>query len=84
MNKLITVVEARYVSEHRLRVRFSDGAEKTIDFSPWLRGEVFKPLRDVGLFKKFFVSGGTVCWPNGADIAPEKLREARDVSATAA
>jgi hypothetical protein len=84
VNKLVSVIEAHYVSGHRLRVRFSDGAEKTIDFSPWLRGLVFQPLRDVKLFKKFFVSGGTVCWPNGADIAPETLHEARDVSATAA
>jgi hypothetical protein len=84
VKKLVSVLEASYVSGYRLRLRFSDGAEKTVDFSAWLRGEVFEPLRDVRLFKKFFVSGGTVCWPNGADIAPETLREARDVSATAA
>jgi hypothetical protein len=84
MKKLVTVVEARHVAGHRLRLRFSDGAEKTVDFSPWLRGEVFKPLREIRIFKKFFVAGGTVCWPNGADIAPETLRQAEDVSATAA
>jgi len=84
MKKLVTVIEARHVSAHRLRLRFSDGVEKTVDFSPWLRGEVFKPLRDHRVFKKFFVAGGTVCWPNGADIAPETLRSAEDVSATAA
>lgn len=84
VKKLVNVVEARYVSAYRLGLRFSDGAEKTVDFSRWLRGEVFESLQDLRLFKKFFLSGGTVCWPNGADIAPETLREARDVSATAA
>lgn len=84
MKKLISVVEARYVSRYTLRVRFSDGSEKAIDFSVWLSGDMFAPLREVRLFKKFFVSGGTVCWPNGADIAPETLHEARDASATAA
>lgn len=84
MKELITVTEARYVSGHRLRLRFSDGHQKTVDFSPWLRGEVFKPLRDVGEFKKFFIAGGTICWPSGADVAPETLRDAQDASATAA
>jgi hypothetical protein len=84
MKELITVTEARYHSGHRLRLRFSDSREKIVDFTPWLRGEVFKPLRDVRFFKKFFIAGGTVCWPNGADVAPETLYEAQDVSATAA
>ncbi len=83
MKKLVLVVEATYVSGHRLRLRFSDGAEKSIDFSRWLHGKVFEPLRDADYFRKFFLSGGTVCWPNGADIAPETLREAGDQSAAA-
>jgi hypothetical protein len=84
MKTLVTVVEANHISGHRLRLRFSDGTEKAVDFSRWLHGEVFKPLRDVRAFKKFFIAGGTVCWPNGADIAPETLRSAEDAAATAA
>ena len=84
MNKLVTVVDARHASGYRLRLSFSDGAVKTVDFSRWLRGPVFEPLREMRSFKKFFVAGGTVCWPNGADIAPETLRAAEDVAATAA
>ena len=83
MKKLVLVVEATYVAGHRLRLRFSDGSEKTVDFSHWLSGRIFEPLRDPQYFQKFFLSGGTVCWPNGADIAPETLREARDQSAAA-
>ena len=84
MKELVAVIEARHAGGHRLRLRFSDGAAKTVDFSRWLDGEVFKPLRDIRVFKKFFISGGTVCWPNGADIAPETLRSAQDVSKRAA
>lgn len=84
MTALIRVTSAEYVSGYRLQLKFSDGDERTVDFSPWLRGPVFQPLREVREFKKFFVSGGTICWPNGADIAPETLRKADDVSASAA
>ena len=84
MKELVTVTEARYLKDHQLRLRFSDGVEKTVDFSPWLRGSVFEPLREIAAFKKFFLAGGTVCWPNGADIAPERLRSAADASASAA
>jgi hypothetical protein len=76
---MIKVVDAEYVRDYLLRVRFTDGAEKVIDFSRWLRGEVFQSLTNRREFKRFFVAGGTVCWPNGADIAPETLRNAADL-----
>ena len=39
------VTNASWVAGHRLDVTFSDGARKVIDFSPWLIGPVFEPLR---------------------------------------
>jgi len=76
----IRVVRAEYVRDYSIRLRFNDGAEKTVDFSRWLRGEIFKPLINKRNFKRFFVAGGTVCWPNGADVAPETLRDAKDTA----
>jgi hypothetical protein len=84
MKELVVVVDAEYAGDHRIRLRFSDGVSKTVDFSRWLRGTVFQPLKDVAEFRRFFIAGGTICWPNGADIAPETLREAQDVATTAA
>jgi len=49
--------------------------EGTVDFTHWLHGPVFEPLKDSGYFQRFFLDGGTVAWPNGADIAPETLYE---------
>jgi hypothetical protein len=54
-------------------VVFNDGTEATISFRRWLKGPVFEPLKDLDYFRRFFVDGGTVAWPNGADIAPETL-----------
>lgn len=75
MTSLPTVIQAEYVGEYQIRMAFSDGAEGTVDFSPWLEGPVFEPLKDQGYFRRFFLDGGTVAWPNGADIAPETLHE---------
>jgi hypothetical protein len=82
--KLIRVTAAEYVKAHLIRIRFSDGTEKTVDFSAWLHGEVFKPLASKREFRRFFVAGGTVCWPNGADVAPETLYTSKDAAAGAA
>jgi hypothetical protein len=77
----IRVVAAEYIKDYQIRVRFNDGSQKTIDFQRWLAGEVFQPLGVKREFKRFFVSGGTVAWPNGADIAPETLHSSKDVAA---
>jgi hypothetical protein len=73
-----SVTTARHLADYRLEVTFADGTSKTIDFSQWLKGPVFEPLKDVNYFKQFIVDGWTVSWPNGADIAPETLFAYRD------
>ncbi|WP_309624579.1 DUF2442 domain-containing protein, partial [Methylibium sp.] len=51
------------------------------DFRPMLRGPIFEPLLDPQVFQIFTIDGGTVTWPNGADIAPETLHAAPGVDA---
>jgi hypothetical protein len=72
---LPVVVEADYRGEFRICLTFSDGVTGVADFSDWLQGPVFEPLKDQSYFAGFFLDGGTVAWPNGADIAPETLYE---------
>ena len=75
MTSMPHVVRAEYAGGHQIRLTFDDGIVGTVDFSGWLRGPVFEPLGDPEYFQRFFVDGGTVAWPNGADIAPETLYE---------
>lgn len=74
------VISAKYKDNYRIEIEFDNGVKKTIDFKPWLEGPVFEPLKDKNYFKTFFVEGWTIAWPNGADIAPETLYDAEDVS----
>jgi hypothetical protein len=75
MKFLPTVVRAEFRGGHRIHLVFNDGLEGTVDFSSWLDGPVFEPLQDPSFFQRFFLEGGTVTWPNGADVAPETLYE---------
>ena len=73
MEFLPTVIRAEYRGAYRIHLAFNDGVENTVDFSQWLDGPIFEPLKDLEYFQRFFVEGGTVTWPNGADVAPETL-----------
>jgi len=76
MALLPSVVRAEYRGGFRIRLTFSDSTERTVDFYSWLEGPVFEALKEPTYFRGFFLDGGTVAWPNGADIAPETLYEA--------
>jgi hypothetical protein len=84
MTILPQVIEARYISGYCIELAFNTGLRKTVDFSHWLKGPVFGSLKSHAEFRKFFIAGGSVCWPNGADIAPETLFSIRGVSQHAA
>ena len=76
---LPSVTKAKYVADYLIEVKLNDGTKKVIDFEPWLTGPIFRPLRSKAFFKRFFIDGPTIAWPNGADIAPETLYEAEAV-----
>lgn len=77
MEELVWVVEARYVSDYVVWLRFNDGLAGEVDLGRELYGEVFEPLRDKARFAKVTLHPelGTIVWPNEADFAPEFLHE---------
>jgi len=74
---MLEVTTAEYLGGHRLRLRFSNGEEGTVDLSDALWGPMFEPLKDVTTFQRFELSPvlHTICWANNADLAPEYLYE---------
>lgn len=80
MSRIPFVNSAEYRGDFRIHLRFDDGLEKTVDFRGWLRGPIFVPLLDPAEFSRFHIEGGTIAWPNGADIAPETLHTAPPVA----
>ncbi len=74
---ILHVKEAKYLHDYVIWLRFNDGTEGEIDLSGELEGEIFRPLKDINIFKSFKVDPvlETVIWKNGADFAPEFLYE---------
>ena len=70
------VTGIEYRRAYVYKVVFDDGLSGDVDFEPLLtRGPVFEPLRAVEFFKQARIEGGTIAWPNGADVSPESLYE---------
>ncbi|MCP5169558.1 MAG: DUF2442 domain-containing protein [Hahellaceae bacterium] len=74
---MLHVNSAKHVSDFTLWVAFDDGTSGNVDLSGVLNGPVFQPLKDVNVFSKVSVDPEleTVVWPNGADLAPEFLKD---------
>lgn len=76
---LVRVKKVKYLSDYKLKIIFSDGKTKIIDFENWIReGKGYlKPLKNLEYFKKVKIDDClyTICWPNGADFCPDVLYE---------
>jgi hypothetical protein len=73
-----TFIRVQAVEPHEIplvRVTFTNGEERDIDLTPYIaHGPIFEPVRDnPAFFRAVGVEGGTIAWPNGADIDPEVL-----------
>ena len=71
------ILEARYVHDHVVWLRFRDGTAGEIDLAPEMWGPMFEPLKDPAVFRTFSIHPEfkTLVWPNGADLAPEFLHD---------
>jgi hypothetical protein len=68
----VTSVKAK--PNYVLSLAFDDGTQGEVCLSDRLFGPMFEPLRDPEFFDLVSVDQfGAVCWPNGADLAPDAL-----------
>ncbi len=65
------------IAPYTLRIQFNDHTSQIIDFQPILRGELYRPLRDLALFNQVQIEKEvhTLIWPNGADFDPATLHD---------
>ena len=69
------IIEARIIKDYRVELVFDDFKKGVVDLRKFLGKGIFKMLLDKKKFRQMKVDAelGTICWPNGADIAPDRL-----------
>lgn len=75
MLSFIRVAQVTPLRHPHVQVLFTNGEQREIDLAPYIAtGTIFEPVRsDPLFFQMVSVDGGTIVWPNGADIDPEVL-----------
>jgi hypothetical protein len=73
---MLHVTSAQVLPGLRLLLQFNDGTRGEADVADQLIGPIFEELLDQERFNEAYLDPElrTVCWPNGADMAPEFLR----------
>ena len=72
--KLVRIRAAKLLGNHHVQLTLTDGRVVERDLAPMLVGPVFSEIRnDEVRFREFRVEGGTLVWPNGADLCPDVL-----------
>jgi Protein of unknown function (DUF2442) len=77
---MIKLIAAECISDHQLRLRFSDDSFGLYDFSAFLNAgtAMTEPLRDPAFFRSFYLELGALAWPNGFDLSATSLQQRLD------
>ncbi|MCK5581397.1 MAG: DUF2442 domain-containing protein [Candidatus Omnitrophica bacterium] len=69
------IAKARLIKDYTVELIFDNKKKGRVNLEKYIGRGIFKELVDKRKFKQFRVDPqlGTICWPNGADIAPDTL-----------
>jgi len=71
---LLRIRKVQPLEDFKLRLTLTDGSVVEREISSLLVGPIFETIRsDPASFAQVRVEGGTVVWPNGADLCPDVL-----------
>jgi len=75
MSALARVGQVDYLGGYCLRLTFSDGLVRELDFEASVAAPGFELLSDAEFFALVQLDplAGTICWPNGVDFDPDVL-----------
>ena len=72
--KLIRILSAKPLDGRRVELTLTDGRVIERDLAQLLAGPIFEEIKtDDTVFRQMRVEGGTLAWPNGADLCPDVL-----------
>jgi len=74
---MLHITEIKHIRDKVIWVAFDDGVSGKVDLTCALDGPIFEPLKDNEEFSKVYFDSEieTVAWPNGADLAPEFVKQ---------
>ena len=75
MGSLLEIIEAKYMHDYTLQLKFNTQEECVVDLMPMLKEDrigIFEPLKNLSFFRHFRVDY-TLCWGDEIDVAPEYI-----------
>ncbi|MBS7363439.1 MAG: DUF2442 domain-containing protein [Paludibacteraceae bacterium] len=70
---ILKIIKAEYIKDYILRVFFSNGAIKYVNFAPLSKKGICCKLSDMTYFKNFTLDPFSIDWNNEIGFAPEYL-----------
>lgn len=66
-------VEIKVLENYKLWLKFENGEQKIFNMEKYIHEKFYQKLKNRKYFERVKVSGNTIEWENGEDVAPENL-----------